>query len=85
MARWKGATTKQRGYAGPHQKLRAQWKPAVDEGQAFCHAASLHSRNEHLVRLIHSIRDDKGRGTPKARLTTFIEYLAAFLSGRATG
>ncbi len=43
--------------------------------QAFCHAASLHSRNEHLVRLIHSIRDDKGRGTPQARLTAFIEYL----------
>ena len=28
-----------RGYNTLHQKLRAQWKPAVDGGMAFCHAA----------------------------------------------
>jgi len=37
MPRWKGASTKQRGYAGPHQKLRAQWAPLVDAGQVSCH------------------------------------------------
>ena len=38
MARYRG-TTAARGYGGQHQKLRAQWKPAVDAGQAICHAA----------------------------------------------
>jgi hypothetical protein len=41
MARWPAAprrTTKQRGYSGQHQKLHAQWKPAVDAGQVNCHA-----------------------------------------------
>jgi hypothetical protein len=51
MARWKGTTTqrnwqryarkgttKQRGYAGQHPKLRAQWKPVVQAGRAYCHA-----------------------------------------------
>lgn len=36
--RWRGKTAA-RGYGGQHQRLRAQWKPAVDAGQAWCHAA----------------------------------------------
>lgn len=44
MARWQGTTramakTAARGYGGPHVKLRDQWKPLVDSGQASCHAA----------------------------------------------
>ena len=35
MARYQG-TTAQRGYGGQHQRVRAQWKPAVDAGQAYC-------------------------------------------------
>ncbi len=38
-ARWRGTTTAQRGYSGQHPKLRAQWKPLVQAGQVFCHAA----------------------------------------------
>lgn len=39
LQRWqRKGTTAQRGYAGPHQKLRAQWKPIVDAGDASCHA-----------------------------------------------
>jgi len=37
MARTVG-TTVQRGYGTPHKKLRLQWEPIVDAGQAFCHA-----------------------------------------------
>jgi hypothetical protein len=33
------AKTADRGYGGPHQKLRAQWKPLVDAGRVSCHAA----------------------------------------------
>ena len=35
MARWL-AKTAARGYGGQHQKLRAQWKPTVDAGHAWC-------------------------------------------------
>ena len=37
MARWTGTTT-QRGYGTPHRKLRARWRPLVDEGMVSCHA-----------------------------------------------
>jgi hypothetical protein len=37
MARWKGKTTKERGYSGWHQKLKEQWRPLVDAGQVSCH------------------------------------------------
>jgi hypothetical protein len=36
--RWRDKTAA-RGYGGEHQRLRAQWKPTVDAGQAWCHAA----------------------------------------------
>ena len=39
MPRYYGTTT-QRGYGSQHQKLRAQWKPIVDAGQAWCHATT---------------------------------------------
>lgn len=29
-------STAERGYSGEHAKLRRQWKPAVDAGQAHC-------------------------------------------------
>jgi hypothetical protein len=32
------ARTADRGYGGPHQKLRAQWKPLVDAGRVNCHS-----------------------------------------------
>jgi hypothetical protein len=32
------ASTAARGYGGAHARLRAQWKPVVDAGQAYCHA-----------------------------------------------
>ncbi len=38
MARQQAGTAA-RGYGGGHQRLRAQWKPAVDAGQVCCHAA----------------------------------------------
>ena len=31
-----GGSTAERGYTGEHVKLRRQWKPAVDAGQAHC-------------------------------------------------
>lgn len=39
MARWQGSTTA-RGYGSSHQKLRAQWKPIVQAGNAACHATT---------------------------------------------
>ena len=30
-------TTKQRGYSGPHQKLKERWRPLVDAGMVSCH------------------------------------------------
>jgi hypothetical protein len=36
--RWRGKTA-DRGYGSPHQKLRDQWKPAVEAGQVTCRAA----------------------------------------------
>jgi hypothetical protein len=38
MARRYYGTTKQRGYSGPHQRLKKQWQPIVQAGQAWCHA-----------------------------------------------
>ena len=35
--RHRGSTTA-RGYGSAHQKLRARWRPIVEEGQAYCHA-----------------------------------------------
>jgi hypothetical protein len=32
------ASTTARGYGWAHQRKRAQWKPQVDAGQAYCHA-----------------------------------------------
>jgi hypothetical protein len=37
-ARVRGKTA-ERGYGGAHARLRATWKPVVDAGQAYCHAA----------------------------------------------
>ena len=48
MARYYYGTTAQRGYGGAHQRLRAQWKPEVDAGQAWCHAAICLKPDRHI-------------------------------------
>lgn len=32
-------STTARGYGSEHQRLRAQWLPTVESGEAYCHAA----------------------------------------------
>jgi hypothetical protein len=44
----KGSTA-QRGYGGDHQRLRAQWKPTVDAGQAYCHAVICLKPARHIT------------------------------------
>jgi hypothetical protein len=46
--RWRGKTAA-RGYGGGHQRLRAQWKPAVDAGQAWCHAVVCLKPSRHIT------------------------------------
>lgn len=48
-ARVRRAKTARRGYGGDFQRQRAQWRPVVDSGGAFCHAAICLMASRHIT------------------------------------